>query len=75
MIGPDANPRSRTVGDREYGEFEMAAKKKAGAAKGGAKKSGDSMIISKSRVKVAAKKCNVGSEFYGALEEIGRAHV
>ena len=45
----------------------MAAKKKAGAAK----KGGDSMIISKSRVKVAAKKCNVGSEFYGALE----AHV
>ena len=29
------------------------------------------MIISKSRVKVAAKKSNVGSEFYGALE----AHV
>ncbi len=48
----------------------MAAKKKAGAAKGAAKK-GDSMIISKSRVKAAAKKCNVGSEFYGALE----AHV
>jgi len=70
MIGPDANPRSRMVGGREYGELEMAAKKKAGAAKGGAKK-GDSMIISKSRVKVAAKKCNVGSEFYGALE----AHV
>lgn len=44
----------------------MAAKKKAGAAK-----KGDSMIISKSRVKAAAKKCNVGSEFYGALE----AHV
>jgi hypothetical protein len=71
MIGPEANPRSRTVGGRENGELEMAAKKKAGAAKGGAKKSGDSMIISKSRVKAAAKKCNVGSEFYGALE----AHV
>jgi histone H3/H4 len=26
------------------------------------------MIISKSRVKAAVKKCNVGSEFYGALE-------
>jgi histone H3/H4 len=29
------------------------------------------MIISKSRTKAAATKCNVGSEFYGALE----AHV
>ena len=38
----------------------MAAKKKA--------KGGDAMIISKSRVKNAVKKCNVGSEFYGALE-------
>jgi len=54
------------VGGRENGVLEMAAKKKAGAAK-----KGDSMIISKSRVKAAAKKCNVGSEFYGALE----AHV
>jgi histone H3/H4 len=70
MIGPDANPRSRMVGGRENGVLEMAAKKKAGAAKGAGKK-GDSMIISKSRVKAAAKKCNVGSEFYGALE----AHV
>jgi histone H3/H4 len=26
------------------------------------------MIISKARVKAAVKKCNVGSEFYGALE-------
>ncbi len=46
----------------------MAAKKKAAAkaARGG---KGDSMIISKSRVKAAVKKCNVGSEFYGALEK------
>jgi histone H3/H4 len=43
----------------------MGMKKKAAKAKG------DSMIISKSRVKAAASKCNVGSEFYGALE----AHV
>jgi histone H3/H4 len=42
----------------------MAAKKKA-AKKAG--KTGD-LIISKSRVKAAAKKCNVGSEFYGALD-------
>ena len=38
----------------------MAAKKKA--AKGG------ELIISKSRTKAAAKKCNVGGEFYGALD-------
>lgn len=40
----------------------MAARKKA------SKKSGDAMIISKSRVKAAVRRCNVGSEFYGALE-------
>ncbi len=39
----------------------MAAKKKAKAA-------GD-LIISKSRTKAAAKKCNVGGEFYGALDK------
>jgi hypothetical protein len=42
----------------------MAAKKKAKGG-GGAKE----LIISKSRVKAAAKKCNVGSEFYGALDK------
>ncbi len=40
----------------------MAAKKKK--AKG---KSGD-LIISKARTKNAVKKCNVGGEFYGALD-------
>ncbi len=39
----------------------MAARKKA--------KGGPAMIISKTRVKAAVKKCNVGSEFYGALED------
>jgi len=44
----------------------MAAKKKAGKkASGGS----DAMIISKSRVKAAVRKSNVGSEFYGALEK------
>jgi histone H3/H4 len=45
----------------------MAAKKKAAGrrASGGS----DAMIISKSRVKAAAKRSNVGSEFYGALEQ------
>ncbi len=38
----------------------MAARKKA-------KKGGD-LIISKTRTKAAVKKCNVGGEFYGALD-------
>jgi histone H3/H4 len=42
----------------------MAAKKKARRAA----KAPTAMIISKSRVKAAVKKCNVGAEFYGALE-------
>ena len=49
----------------------MAAKKKAKAA---GKKSGTGveLIISKSRTKAAAKKCNVGGEFYGALDAVVR---
>ena len=47
----------------------MAAKKKAA----GAKASGGDLIISKSRTKAAAMKCNVGSEFYGALDKKVRA--
>jgi histone H3/H4 len=47
----------------------MAAKK---AKKGS---SGDSMIISKSRTKAAVKKCNVSSEFYGALDEAVRGMI
>jgi histone H3/H4 len=42
----------------------MAAVKKKKAARS----SGGELIISKSRTKAAAKKCNVGSEFYGALD-------
>ena len=44
----------------------MAAKKKKKAGKRG-KKPAD-LIISKSRTKGAVKKCNVGGEFYGALD-------
>jgi hypothetical protein len=47
----------------------MAKRKKAARARG---KSGDAMIISKARVKVAVKKCNVGSDFYGGLEDAVR---
>ena len=43
----------------------MAAKKKGAPAK----KGGGELIISTSRTKAAAKKCTVGSEFYGALDQ------
>ncbi len=46
----------------------MAARKKKKAKKSG----GSDLIISKSRTKAAAKKCNVGSEFYGALDKVVR---
>ena len=45
----------------------MAAKKKKAAPKKKAGKTTE-LIISKSRVKNAVKKCNVGGEFYGALD-------
>ncbi len=32
------------------------------------KKAGGDLIISKTRTKAAVKKCNVGGEFYGALD-------
>jgi histone H3/H4 len=48
----------------------MAAKKKSKPA--GKKASGGELIISKSRTKAAAKKSNVGSEFYGALDAVVR---
>lgn len=45
----------------------MAARKKKKAARRRASKPAE-LIISKSRTKKAAKKCNVGGEFYGALD-------
>ena len=47
----------------------MAARKKK-AAKGG----GD-LIISKSRTKAAVRKCNVGGEFYAALDKAVRSKI
>jgi citrate lyase gamma subunit len=47
----------------------MAAKKKKTAKKSGKPVE---LIISKTRVKNAAKKCNVGGEFYGALDAVVR---
>ena len=49
----------------------MAAKKKKKAAKKRAGKPAE-LIISKARVKNAVKKCNVGGEFYGALDAVVR---
>ncbi len=56
-------------------EIGMAARKKARRKKAGRKKAGrkatagEAMIISKSRVKAAATRCNVGATFYGALDD------
>jgi hypothetical protein len=44
----------------------MAARKKKAASR--RKSKPVELIISKSRVKNAVKKCNVGGEFYGALD-------
>ena len=51
----------------------MAARKKKKA--GTAKKGGGDLIISKARTKAAARKCNVGGEFYGALDKAVRGMI
>ena len=53
----------------------MAAKKKGPAPKKAGKATGGELIILKSRTKAAARKCNVGSEFYGALDKAVRAMI
>ncbi len=45
----------------------MAARRKAAARR--ASKSAGDLIISKSRTKAAVRKCNVGGDFYGALDK------
>ncbi len=47
----------------------MAARKKKAARK---KSGGSDLIISKARTKAASRKCNVGSEFYVALDKAVR---
>ena len=47
----------------------MAARKRAAAKRGGKPAE---LIISKSRTKAAVKKCNVGGEFYAALDSAVR---
>ncbi|MEZ4334669.1 MAG: DUF1931 domain-containing protein [Myxococcota bacterium] len=49
----------------------MAAKKKKAGGTAKKAKTGE-LIISKSRVKAAVRKCNVGGEFYGALDNAVR---
>jgi histone H3/H4 len=49
----------------------MAARKKKKKAAKRKGKGGD-LIISKSRTKNATRKCNVGAEFYGALDGVVR---
>lgn len=53
----------------------MAARKKVAkktgrkvGRKAGKKAASGELLISKSRVKAATKKCNVGGDFYGALD-------
>lgn len=53
----------------------MAARKKATKKKAAGRKSGDAMLISKARVKAAAKKCNVGGTFYDALDDKVRSMI
>lgn len=46
----------------------MAARRKTKKSATRRAKAPTELIISKSRVKNAVKKCNVGSDFYGALD-------
>jgi len=46
----------------------MAARKKKAAAKRGGSRAPAELVISKSRVKALTRKCNVGGDFYGALD-------
>ena len=48
----------------------MAARKKKRTARRSS--GGGDLIISKSRTKAAVRKCNVGGEFYGALDKAVR---
>ena len=52
----------------------MAARKKKKATRR-KKAGGGDLIISKARTKASVKKCNVGGEFYGALDQAVRAMI
>jgi hypothetical protein len=68
---PSSSRRDCGVIDAAIGRNKDMAAKKKKAAKKKAKKSVD-LIISKSRTKGAVKKCNVGGEFYAALDGVVR---
>ena len=56
----------------------MAARKKVAkkaGRKAGKKAGSGELLISKSRVKAATKKCNVGADFYGALDAAVRGMI
>jgi len=55
------------------GEKSMAARKKKKAAR--SKRGPVELIISKTRTKGATKKCNVGGDFYGALDKAVRGMI
>lgn len=57
--------KSRSI---EEMEKTMAARKKKAASKKAGKATAGELIISKSRTKAATKSCNVGSDFYPALD-------
>jgi hypothetical protein len=60
----EAGSRHVHVSSGMGGTMAARKKKKAAARKSG----GGDLIISKSRTKAAVKKCNVGGDFYGALD-------
>jgi hypothetical protein len=59
----------RDLGESSAKGGTMAARKKKAARRA---KAPAELIISKSRTKNAVKKCNVGGEFYGALDQAVR---
>ena len=60
------------LGEPKLGGHMAAKKKKKKAAR---KSKPVELIISKARTKAAVKKCNVGSEFYGALDAAVRGMI
>ena len=68
MEAPTGCRGFRETSDGDAGEeSQMAARKKKAARRRSSKPA--ELIISKARTKNAVKKCNVGGEFYGALED------
>jgi hypothetical protein len=60
-------PGSKAEREGTFKEVRMAAKKPM--MKSRKASAGSELIISKSRTKAASKRCNVSSDFYGALDK------